>query len=332
MKEKYNLLLKKAEKEKTIEKKIERYQEAMDYAHEKEYYIESYEAAMFLMNLYVENGDYDYFEDKFLYCLDLYDSNDDIFYPHYIMWKFKEYIEHVDKTPFITLEELEQLYEDITQRFTKLNYSLRPIYLFKANAYLRRGEMDLAREWFEKFEQAEVDDMNDCEACEANASIDFLMQKDPKKAQEIIHQILSGELTCGSIPHLTYSKVLVQKHQEGNVEEALEMHQKGYEFVKQSKAFVSEIAVHLDFLVEVDIHTAFDVFNENLAIVEESCNYHGKFLFYVAAIKLKRKAKEKGILLYNFPKDIEEVVGILAEEFDERNGNDHYSGKINPNL
>lgn len=333
MKEKYKLLLKRAEKTKNLKEKIELLESAMDLAHNNENYLLSYEAAMELMSAFHENGDYDKFAPIFYYCLDLYDANDDIFYPEAIYWKYKQYIEVIDKTPFIELESIEKLYDDLAERLKKLNYSLRPIHQYRAKMLIRNGKFELARKEFELFQQAAIDDMADCDACEANASIDFLLENDHNQAEEIINRIFSGELTCDCIPHLTYSKVIQKLKTSGDNKRALELHEKGYPLVKQSKAYLAEISIHLDLLTEVDIQKAVSLFNENLSTAEESCDYYGKFKFYSSALKMKKRAKEQNVLVYQFPKDIEEVTWEIAEEFDNRNENDVFTNQLkNSNL
>jgi tetratricopeptide (TPR) repeat protein len=326
MKEKYNLLMKKAENAERLDLKIQFYEEALELAHENEKYIQSYEAAMELMDALIENGDYDQFVSKFFYCLDLYDQNTDVFYVEAILWKYKQYVEHIDKTPFVTLEEWDELFAEITERFTKEGFSLRPIHQYRAIAYRRRGEHKKAKEAFASFETAERDDLSDCPACEANASIDFYRESNPSEAERLTKEILSGDLTCGCVPHLTYAKLLLQE--ERTLEAKIHFHEKGYELIKGRKAYVYELSVHLDFLSQHDIHGAYELFNENLMTVEEACDYHGKFHFYVAALNLKKRAKEKNVFLMGFPKDIEEIVHMFANEFDDRNENDYYQKKI----
>jgi hypothetical protein len=173
-----------------------------------------------------------------------------------------------------------------------------------------------------------------------------------ERAVELAEPILRGRLTCGEIPHLTYAQLLLPLVRLGRVEQAAHWHRKGYRLVAKNREFLNEVARHLTFLVVTDNRLpAVQLLEKHLAWALETLDLARRFEFYLAARLLLDRLRGLGeaTLDLRLPKAFPdrrddgryEVAGLLgwfdgelrdlADRFNARNGNDHFTQRIDEN-
>ncbi|MFP3472320.1 hypothetical protein R0J90_19905, partial [Micrococcus sp. SIMBA_144] len=81
---------------------------------------------------------------------------------------------------------------------------------------LKTGEAGDAHNDYTKWMAADRDSLSDCEACEYQTQLEyFYFTGEKEKASPIEKLLLSKEVSCGEIPHLTYSKLLLPYYEDG---------------------------------------------------------------------------------------------------------------------
>lgn len=96
----------------------------------------------------------------------------------------------------ISFEDCKRFQEDYLRRNLSYGYNLRSYYDIMYDFY-RPIDMELAREYFHKFEKEPRDYHSGCEACERNLEIEFYLREgNEKKAAKLAKDIASFQLVC----------------------------------------------------------------------------------------------------------------------------------------
>lgn len=181
------------------------------------------------------------------------------------------------------------------------------------------GDAQAAREHFQAWQSLEKDSGGDCEACEQNSLIEYHhFTGDYAQAVELAKPILSGSMTCGEIPHLTYALVIDSLIKLDRRQEASELLERAVEHIRsEGEAFYSllaELAALHNKLGEKE--AASDLLDEHSEdMVNVSQNNAMYYLEYLIAVA-------------SFNDEALTAARELAEKFDQRNGNSHYQSKL----
>ncbi|HOQ36363.1 MAG TPA: hypothetical protein PK033_02400 [Acetivibrio sp.] len=270
-----------------------------------------------------------------------------------LLWEYKWIVEEIYKFPDVPSEKIEQLFEDMKDKYNREGASLRPYYCIKCKYLYSSGFKERAEELYFKWINSPRDGYSDCRACDIDNQVLYLLYiKDYEKAFEMAQPILSGRLKCAEIPHLTYAELLLPSLETGRLNDAQIFHEKGYKLIYKNKDFLESMSKHLLYLTVVDVNKAVNIFEKHFQWAFETHTIFFKFEFYLASwvmfTKLKKLGKEQ--LKIHLQKDcniiekyklntIDDIIAWfekettdMANKFNLRNGNDHFNGVIQERL
>jgi hypothetical protein len=183
--------------------------------------------------------------------------------------------------------------------------------------------------------------------------VDYLVYyENDEEALEAARPILTGKLTCAEIPHCTYANVLMPLVRLGRHAEAEEMFNKGYRMVAKNRDFLPQVTQHLRFLtLSGNNQTGLRLLEKHLSWAIETKHLDHRFHFYCSAWLLLDNLEKSGVetISVRAPESerlfaggetgdvrrmkakIETELQNLAEMFDKRNANRHYSEMLGKN-
>ncbi len=266
-----------------------------------------------------------------------------------ILWEYKWVLDNVAAYPTISKQKIYELLEDMKRRYTKNGYNLRPYYKLYCNISMEMGEKEKAIHYYELMQKEKPDFNSDCKACDKNFEVDYyIFLKEYEKAISTAKPILDGKMKCAEIPHFTYSYLLFPLHTLGKHEEAMEIQQKGYRLISQSKEFVLALSRHIFFLSLVDVKKSLTIFKKHFLWGYETLQISNKFFYYLSSLVMLKKLSQENTktITMQFPEIFslynengkyevatlinwfEQEVQTLAQAFDERNETEYYKKTI----
>jgi len=262
------------------------------------------------------------------------------------MWQFKWIQESLPSFPQVTQRQIVDMQADMASRIVSLGYSLRPVHHMRWSNYMRMGQFEEAAIHIERWRAAPRDKMADCIACERHKYARFLVYTEKyEEAIEYAGPILAGDLTCSHIPHNTFALLIRPTLMLGRLDDACEMHSKGYDMISNNADFLSESADHLSYLVRAgDIDRGFTLFERHLPWALATSSLDRQFWFYTIAARfcealapVRDTFKMKTTPTFPLHNDSGEYNTTevsnhfnfaalqLEEQFNQRNGNQWYS-------
>ncbi|MBC6141766.1 hypothetical protein HB807_13555 [Listeria welshimeri] len=247
---------------------------------------------------------------------DYYIDTDDLF------WNYKWICADVPTFDEVSKAQIDGLLNDMKEKFEQQNYSLRPYYKVCTLAAMSMGDVEKAKELFEKWSITEGDYLNDCPACETSDQVHyFCFIQDYETAEKTAKPIIEGKQLCAKVPHFTYGDMALAYLTLGNEKMAQECFDKGYPLVEKQSSLLTPLGQLLNYLVLTNqTEKAREVINTNLEIVLQAKNGLDRLIFLQAAYPLFDREKEA---------DLIEMTEALTAKFDARNGNNYYQDLLN---
>lgn len=286
----------------------------------------------------------------FSWCLSHYDESPDEYDEYDLFWKYKWIVDALWIFPQVSRQQITGMQDDMERRFISMGFSLRPIHYFRFSNAMRMGHFDEALESYEKAIRGNRDWMADCEACELEKHVElFARLNRDEEALNAAQPILTGKLSCGEIPHLTYSTIMRPLLRLDRREDARNAHRSGYRLIATNAEFLRGIADHLLLLVaEKNLDKAVRLFEKHLPWAAETASLHARFCFYnssalfLEALTRQQPGPRKLAIPARLPchrQDSEydpaelanwfaEQTQQIADQFNRRNGNEYYSELI----
>ncbi|MBC1641266.1 hypothetical protein HCJ01_06185 [Listeria welshimeri] len=242
---------------------------------------------------------------------DYYIDTDDLF------WNYKWICADVPTFDEVSKAQIDGLLNDMKEKFEQQNYSLRPYYKVCTLAAMSMGDVEKAKELFEKWSITEGDYLNDCPACETSDQVHyFCFIQDYETAEKTAKPIIEGKQRCAEVPHLTYGNMALAYLTLGDEKMAQECFDKGYPLVEKQSSLIPPLGQLLKYLVLTNqTEKAREVINTNLEIVLQAESGLDRLIFLQAAYPLFDQEKEA---------DLIEMTEVLTAKFDARNGNNYY--------
>ena len=234
------------------------------------------------------------------------------------LWKFKWIVSGVAKSSMIEKELIDEANEAMLFYYERMELSLAAYYKALMNQNIDMGDTREAKANYELWKKLAKDDMADCEACEASDEIAYLnFAGEHAAALELAAPILSGELTCGEVPHTTYAPILFSMIKTGKIEEAKALLPKAAATIESNPRVINEIAPLIEIAARLDEReTALNLACKHSAAILDGNDDLNDLRFFIAVSAFGDESDYKTAL-------------ELAGKFDARNGNTYYSDYLN---
>ena len=197
---------------------------------------------------------------------------------------------------------------------------LSPASYYKAlmNQNIDMGDAREAKANYELWKKLAKDDMGDCEACEASDEIAYLnFIGEHAAALELAEPLLSGELSCSEVPHITYAPILFSMIALGRTWEAKTLLPKAAATIESNPRVINEIAPLIEIAVRLDEReTALSLARKHSAAILDGNDDLNDLRFFIAVSAFGDENDYK-------------IALEIAGKFDARNGNTYYSDYLN---
>ena len=235
------------------------------------------------------------------------------------LWKFKWIVSGVAKSSVIEKELIDEVNEAMLFYYESIEgLSLSRYYNALTNQNIDMGESKEAKANYKMWKKLAKDDMDGCEACEASSEIAYLcFVGEHAAALGLAEPILSGELTCGEVPHTTYAPILFSMIKTGKIEEAKTLLPKAAATIESNPRVRNEIAPLIEIAVRLDEReTALNLARKHSAAILEGNDDLNDLRFFIAVSAFGDESDYKTAL-------------ELAGKFDARNQNFYYADYLN---
>ncbi|NVI98404.1 hypothetical protein HV824_09745 [Myxococcus sp. AM009] len=271
------------------------------------------------------------------------------FDPEEMFWKQKWVVARIKEFPHITRKQIVDALDDVEQCFKATDSGARAVLKMRYQAAREMGDAaeEVERLW-SLWLEARRDHLTDCRVCELDDELDH--HADKGEWQQVLRKakpILDGRKACAEIPHLTLGTVLYPLFKLGELEQAREVHRRGYALVAKNREFLSTVGEHLEFLALTDnLSRGLTLLEKHLGWALDHPSYRDRFTFYAAAAFLLERvlaAGERDVVSLRLPKTFphhqadggydvralhawtREQARDIADRFDTRNGTDRFA-------
>ena len=230
------------------------------------------------------------------------------------LWKFKWIVSGVAKSSMIEKELIDEVNEAMLFYYERLELSLAAYYKALMNQNIDMGDTREAKANYELWKKLVKDDMADCEACEASDEIAYLnFAGEHAAALELAAPLLSGELTCSEVPHITYAPILFSMIALGRTWEAKTLLPKAAATIESNPRVINQIAPLIEIAVRLDEReTALSLARKHSRAILDGNDDLNDLRFFIAVSALGDENDYKTAL-------------ELAGKFDARNQNFYYA-------
>lgn len=235
------------------------------------------------------------------------------------LWKHKWIVSTLPWDIGMTSEEIRDANAYMREIYQDYEFSQESVEKTLTEQSISMGDADAAREHFAAWQSMEADEGSDCPACVQDTLVRYYhFIGDYERALDCAAPILSGDLTCGEVPHITYEYIVGSLYRLGRHDEARAILKQAIEFILDSG--------------------------------EENIRLLPMLIFYQTQLGLKQEASELldeyGDTIVNFgannrlyyleyltcvaPFNDEALTAAqdVAKQFDERNGNSYYQDTL----
>lgn len=235
------------------------------------------------------------------------------------LWVSKWIISRLPLDANLSRQEIEEANDFMRELYQDAGFSQAAVSKCLMHQSILMGDAEAAQQYFQAWQDSEKDGGGDCEACEQDSLIEYRhFTGDYTQAVQLAEPILSGSLTCGEVPHLTYERVIDSLIK-------LDRRQQASDLLEQAVEHISGAGEAFHFLLAplAALHNklgqrdaASDLLDEHSEdMVNVSQNNALYYLDYLTAVA-------------PFNDDALAAARELAEQFDRRNGNSHYQSKL----
>lgn len=234
------------------------------------------------------------------------------------LWKFKWIVSGVAKSSMIEKELIDEASDAMLFYYERLELLLAAYYKALMNQNIDMGDAREAKANYELWKKLAKDDMADCEACEASDEIAYLnFAGEHEAALGLAEPILSGELTCSEVPHITYAPILFSMIALGRTWEAKILLPKAAATIESNPRVINQIAPLIEIAVRLDEReTALSLARKHSRAILEGNDDLNDLRFFIAVSAFGDESDYKTAL-------------ELAGRFDARNQNFYYADYLN---
>lgn len=239
-----------------------------------------------------------------------------------VLWMYKMVVSEIPKS-LISLERIEEINMEMKLNYEWLNLSLAPYYKALMEQKLLLGDLEAAKENYNLWKNTENDGMEDCPACSLDNDVQYhYYMKDYAKALELSKDLISRELSCESVPEVTYKYVLNSYINLRKYSETEKLFPKA---LKDIEKYYKEFNDATKFIDLIEILIRLEKFNEAIKIakkyqkeIERTVDRYYFMRYVIATAPINDWSKENAV--------------NIVREFDKRNGNNYYENYLNSYL
>ncbi|BCU75710.1 hypothetical protein [Luteolibacter sp. LG18] len=274
--------------------------------------------------------------------------------PFTYLWRFKWLTHNLENYPEVPLDRIRQAEAEYERELRNAGGSERTaIYIRWKNA-IAMGRLDDTDPLREQFLSMQRDEHADCLACEADELVrDAARRGDHAEACKRAKAILAGWMRCAEVPHLTLPHLAISAELNGEPDNALSHHRKGYPLIRSNIQFVGEVGIHMAYLAASgQIERGTRLLKTHIGWLEQNRNpkSHYHFLLGATAVCQALAGKQQGAVKLPLPSKwlvawgdkplspadlaerFEQEGRTLAAAFDRRNGNSWHSDHFDQTL
>ncbi|PID62850.1 MAG: hypothetical protein CR974_02780 [Gammaproteobacteria bacterium] len=231
------------------------------------------------------------------------------------LWRLKWVIYALPLDVELTQEAISYFNALMQDYYDRVNLSQSPVHKTLMIQNMLMGNIEQTRHHFQQWQTIDCDDFADCEACEVSELVNyhhFIGQYEAAIATA--EPILDGRLSCGEVPHITYYPAISSLIEVGQWQRASELTQQAIALIADDidnflfvLPLIMQVAVRLGQYEQVQRLS--DQYGEQI-LVRGEIDQLIRLQYYFAVMRFNPRFQEQA--------------RVLAEAFDERNGNHHY--------
>ncbi|MCC6361205.1 MAG: hypothetical protein IT450_20895 [Phycisphaerales bacterium] len=288
--------------------------------------------------------------DAFAWCLAQCDRQPREFPVTRILWQYKWAADNVYLFPNMSRDDISRTLDDVERRFRAKRWGIRAPRKLRLVVAMGMGDREAARAHYRAWSATRRDTGSDCPACDQQAKTRFFqLMNDHKRAIRAAEPLLDGRLECAEEPHHTTCLAIRSFHRLGRLGEAVECYERTRRRLRPTSSLYGELAIHIEFLtLTSNFRRAVGLLERHLAGALATWDFEMKFKFLVAALLLIRAlrrtrdgsmrlrlagatpiSRPDGVVnLAEAEAWLEGECRVIADAFDRRNGNSHYSSLV----
>jgi len=182
----------------------------------------------------------------FAWCLKHCDRNPRPNLTYTILWRYKWVLIALQWLPQISIAKILEMIDDMGERATKAGYGPRPVHYLRWNTLTEAGDFEAAAKEMKLWRSAKKDGLQDCAACEMNSEVEYLSRRQfDEQTLECAEPILRGRFSCAEVPELTLGHLIRPLMRLGRFEEAEKHAVRGYRMVTKNEDYILPISQYL---------------------------------------------------------------------------------------
>jgi hypothetical protein len=292
----------------------------------------------------------------FVWCLAQYDRDPKTFshFQFRLMWTYKRILACLGDFPQISSSRIEAAFSDFRARLERSGASLSTYHEFWLRYTMQHGHRTEAAAAALALSKRRGTAALSCQACELQREVEYrIFVGDDAGAVKLAQKLLGPRAPdCNRVPHSTHATLLLPLLRLGQLEQAA-LHHQQYRKISRDRGSARPIALHLEYLGYLgDVKAGTRLLERHLGWAYRSHDLRDRSELLRATlplvwrlqasgratVKLKLgssvpferedQAYSPGELMLRLRAEVQQ----LADSFDARNGNSHFSSRIGPDV
>lgn len=269
------------------------------------------------------------------------------------LWYYKYILENAMEFYQISKKQFDAYFEDFKKRCIKYGFSLRTYY-YLGFLFYSQIDMKKADNFYKNYILSKRDDLSDCKACELASEIEYYLKKDDfDTAKKMAGPLFNRSISCLEAPYGTYGDFIdycsfkIIKGEEVKIDHIDFMTKELHRVITQKKLLVAKYSGKMLLRYALtDRSKALNWYKKYLITYENANNPGFKYDFSIGAMVFWAGIKDKKTYKIKLPNassvyhendtyvpmdmyhHYRSIAEKIANQFDQRNGTNLYSDKI----
>ncbi len=263
------------------------------------------------------------------------------------LWFYKWVAHALPRIASVTTSQITGVLDDLDRRFTAVGEAAAPALKLRMLTAVTCGNLEAAREHLDAwlaFDRRGRSGLNDCAACDHASHVCVLIAVgDDAGALEAARPLLDGSSSCTDEPELTLGRLLAPLRRLGDGGRADELRKEATRIARDDPKYLEPIAyVIRDHVATDDLGGAFDLIATHRRWLDEPQDDLATLEFCAASRLAIKRAAAGGVDLpdaldatgrdtrsaADVAEELCHTAEELAQRFDARNGNSHYTDRL----